>query len=173
MMKYQSMNNNHPETKTWRNEDGGFTVAIPVPMFMFNETHVLLLLHMASYVAEYMERENIKSVNQWDKLADDEDFKNKTFIRIMNDFGNTCYENLNIDMIEHAPILLNCVEQLCNLKRSWCDELVTPKTNFKYEWLPILHAVACNIIRNVEQFAPKFIEFRREYHKRMNEQKAA
>jgi len=173
IVKNQSMNMNNATSKTWRNDDGSYTTAIPVPSFVFNQTHMFLLLNMASYVADYMERENIKSVEQWDKRADDENFKNKTFIRIMNDFGNTCYGNLNIDMIEHAPILLHCVEELMNFKREWCDGFVTKQTNFKYEWLPILHAVACNIIRNIEQFAPKFIEFRRECHKRMNEQKAA
>jgi hypothetical protein len=80
---------NNATSKTWRNDDGSFTTAIPIPSFVFNQTHMFLLLNMASYVADYMERENIKSVEQWDKRADDEDFKNKTFIRIMNDFGNT------------------------------------------------------------------------------------
>ena len=81
-----------------------------------------------------MERENIKTVNQWDKFADNKDFRNKTVNRIINDYGKTCCKHLNIDMIEHAPIFLNSVEELMNLKRSWCDDIVTPRTNFKYEW---------------------------------------
>lgn len=93
MMKYQSMNSNSPKTKTWRNDDGSFTTAIPIPSFVVNETHALLLLHMASYVAEYLERENIKTINQWDKRADDEDFKIKTLNRIINDYAKTCLQS--------------------------------------------------------------------------------
>ena len=169
-MKYQSMNSNSPKSKTWRNEDGSFTTAIPIPSIVVNETHALLLLHMASYVAEYLERENIKTINQWDKRADDEDFKIKTFNRIINDYAKTCCSHLNIDMIENAPILLNCVEELMNFKREWCDSLVTPKTNFKYEWLPILRTYAIIIIGHIEKYAAEIIE---NYNKRMNEQKVA
>ena len=170
IIKNQSMNMNNATSRTWRNSDGSYTTAIPVPMFMFNETYMYLFLHMAAYVAEYMERENIRSCKQWDKFADDEDFRNKTANRFFNDYGKTCCKHLNIDMIEHAPIFLNSVEELMNLKRSWCDDIVTPRTNFKYEWLPILHAAASLINNHVNEFAQEYID---GYNKRMNEQKVA
>ena len=170
IVKNQSMNMNYPTSKSWRNSDGSYTLAIPVPMFMINETYMYLFLHMAAYIAEYMKRENIKTVNQWDKFADNADFRNKTVNRIINDYGKTCCKHLNIDMIEHAPIFLNSVEELMNLKRSWCDDIVTPRTNFKYEWLPILHAAATLINNHVNEFAQEYID---GYNKLMNEQKVA
>ena len=170
MIKNQSLNMNKPTTKSWKNEVCSYTVAIPVPMFMINETYMYLLLHMAAYVAEYMERENIKSCKQWDKFADDNDFRNKTANRIFNDYGKTCCKHLNIDMIEHAPIFLNSVEELMNLKRSWCDDIVTPRTNFKFEWLPILHTAASLINNHVNEFAQDYID---GYNKWKSNQKAA
>ena len=112
MIKNQSLNMNKPTTKSWKNEDGSYTVAIPIPSFIYNQTYLYVLLDMATYVAEYMGRENIKTVEQWDKFADDKDFRHKTANRIFNDFGKTCCDHLNIDMIEYAPIFLNCVTEL-------------------------------------------------------------
>lgn len=158
----QSSNLNNPIT--WKNNDGSFTVGIAIPRFLMNETETLQLLHMAGYVAGYMEHERITSVEQWDKLVDNKDFKIKTTYRILNDYGKTCCKHLNIDMIEYAPILLENVEELMNHKRSWFDNFITPKTHLKYEWLPILHALVCNINSNVKYFAPDYLN---EYHKRI------
>lgn len=142
--------------------DNGFLMRIP--RFLMNETETLQLLHMAGYVAEYMEKEQIKSVEQWDKLADDKDFKIKTTYRVINDYGKTCCYDLNIDMIDYAPILLKNVEELFDQK-SWFDNFITPKTHLKYEWLPIFHAIVCNINSNVKYFAPKYINELNEYNK--------
>ena len=169
MIKNQSMNMNKTTSKTWRNDDGSYITAIPVPFFMFYETHSKLLLYMASYLAQYMEKENIKTVNQWNKFADDKGFRTKTVNRFFNDYGKTCCDHLNIDMIEHASIFLNSVEELMNLKRSWCDKIVTPRTNLKYEWLPILHAVASLINNHVNEFAQDYID---GYNKLKSNQKA-
>lgn len=162
----KNQSNNYPTTKTWNNGDGSFTTAIPVPQILVEEKTCLLLLHMAKYVYDYMERENISSPEKWDIMADNEDFKWKTFTRVMNDYCNTCYLGLNIDMIEYAPIFLNSVIDLMNHKREWCDGIVTKNTNFKYEWLPILHAVALLINRNIKLFALEYIEFRKKQNEK-------
>lgn len=170
IVKNQSMNMNNATSKTWRNDDGSYTTAIPVPTFMFNETHSKLLLYMASYLFQYMEKENIKSCKQWDKLQDDRDFQIKTVDRILNDYGKICCYHLHIDMIEHAPILLYCVTQLGIVSKNFFDGFVTASTKFKYEWLPILTGIVININRNIEFYAPLYIE---GYNKLMNEQKVA
>lgn len=161
---------NKTTSKTWRNDDGSYTTAIPVPMFMLNETHSKLLLHMASYLAQYMERENIKSCKRWDELQDERDFQIKTVNRILNDYGKTCCYHLNIDMIEYAPILLDCIDELRIVSRYFFEGFVTNATKFKYEWLPILNGVAMNINRNIKLFAPQYID---GYNKRMNKEKIA
>ena len=157
--KNQSMNLNNSGCISLENG-----VLIAIPRFLMNETEASQLLHMAGYVAGYMEGNNIKSVKQWNKLADDKDFKSKTTYRFINDYGKTCCYHLNIDMIEYAPILLKNVEELMNHKRSWFDNFITPKTHLKYEWLPILHAIVCNINSNVKYFASDYLN---EYRKRI------
>lgn len=155
---YQSKFNNST-TKTWKNEDGSFTTAIEIPMFLTNETYMLLFGHMAGYIAGYMEGQNITSCKEWDKRDDDEQFHNKTINYLLHSFGKTCLLHLNINMVEYSQILLNCIRNLKHLNRSWIDDIITPRTNFKYEWMPIYEGVMIGINNHIKEIAPILTDY--------------
>ena len=129
------------------NGKGESVLAIPVPSFVLDVTKVSLLLNTANFIADYMEQEGIKTVKQWDEMADKEEFKTRTFNYTMAFYHQYC-DYTKVDMIESAPKLLQSVEELMNHKRLWCDTIVTSRTHFKYEWLPILLTIACMINTN-------------------------
>lgn len=137
--------------------------AIMVPKFLMDEKTTHLMIDMANFVQKYLDKEGIKSPEEWDNKVDDEEFKMITIERILNDYGNTCYNNLHLDMIEYAPIFMDCVVDLFNQKKVWFDKIITANTGFKYENLPILH-VAANVVRQkIDHFAPDYIKFIENY----------
>ena len=142
--------------------------AIMIPKFLIDKKMTQLLVDMANFMNKYIEKEGIKSPEEWDKRVDDEDFKMSTIQRILNDYANTCYNNLHIDMIKYAPIFLECVDELFYQDRRWFKSIVTTKTNFKYENLPILHAAAHIIIQTINIFAPDYIKFIENYKRTHN-----
>lgn len=142
--------------------------AIMVPMFLVDENRARLLVDMAAFVQNYMDKEGIKSPEEWDKRVDDEDFKMSTIQRILNDYGNACLGHWHLDMIKYAPIFLECVNDLFYQDRRWFDNIITTKTNFKYENLPILYAAAHIIIQAIDIFAPDYIKFIENYKRTHN-----
>lgn len=159
MMKNLSNNMSKLTSQKWKNTDGTYTIAIPVPTLMMSETYTKLCILMSKKVANYIKSENIDSPKQWDIMADNEDFKIKTVNRVMNDYGQICCGSLKIDMIEYAPILLQCIEELRTFSKELCDTSLTPITGLKYEWLPIVHAAALIIMNNIDWFAPEYLDF--------------
>jgi len=143
-------------------------ITVSFPTFLVDKNRAHLLVDMAAFVQNYIDKEGIKSPEEWDKRADDENFKMNTIQRVLNDYGNTCYNHLHLDMIKYAPIFLECVNDLFYQDRRWFESIVTAKTNFKYENLPILHAAAHIIIQGIDIFAPDYIKFIENYNRTHN-----
>lgn len=139
-----------------KNDD---VIMIRIPDFFKNEISLNLFMHMSAYVAEYMEDKDIATVEQWDSMADNPDFKHKTINYVMGSYTKACCKYLKVDMIEYASVLLELVEDFSGFDKKWCDIFVTPRTGLKYEWLPILQIFAKNVYNNIQHLAPSLLDW--------------
>ena len=151
MSKKKSKNST---VKTWENEDGSFTAAIEIPMFLSDKKYALLFAMMARYIAQYIASENINSCKEFDKRDEDEQFHNKTIKTFIHLFGKTCLLDINVDMVESAQIIVDFIQNLKHFDRNWIDKIITPQTNFKYEWMPIYEGIMDIINNDIEEAAP-------------------
>ncbi len=116
--------------------DINFTVAVSLPKFMTNNEYMILFLNMANCVTKFMKQ--------------DDDYSS---LRLFEDYGKVCMEN-GFDMIKSTSILVDCAKDLHKTDRQWCDLLVTPQTNLKYECLPIF----CKVIEFLEQIIKRITQ---------------
>ena len=139
-----------------KNDD---VIMIRIPDFFKNEISLNLFMHMSAYVAEYMEYKGIATVEQWNSMADNPDFKYKTINYVMGSYTKVCCKYLKVDMIEYASVLLELVEDFSRFDKKWCDGFVTPRTGLKYELLPILQIFAKNVYNNIQYLAPSLLDW--------------